>query len=69
MRTQFIDPAKGKISRFLKENHVVFVWSAVDMSSIPHGVINHRLSDNPKAKLVIQKERKFSIDELTGMKK
>lgn len=38
----------------------------MDISGVPHGVINHRLIVNPITKAVNQNKRKFSADKLTG---
>ena len=46
---------RTKLAQFLKENLDVFAWSHEDMPDISPKVIRHKLSVDPKMKLVQQK--------------
>ncbi|KAM2264619.1 hypothetical protein ACFXTI_040759 [Malus domestica] len=53
---------------FLQENTEIFAWSYEDMLGISPDIICHRLSINPKTKLVRQKRRSYDAERYEAMK-
>ncbi|QHO34492.1 Transposon Ty3-G Gag-Pol polyprotein [Arachis hypogaea] len=53
---------KRRLIELLKENKDLFTFTPVDMPKIDPTVISHRLAMDPKAKPIIQRRKKMSLD-------
>ena len=62
------DPLKKQLVSFLKEYHDVIAWTHNDMPDIDPWVVVHRLSTNPKMKLVLQKRRSLNAKRSLAVK-
>ncbi|KAM1294540.1 hypothetical protein ACFX2H_014451 [Malus domestica] len=66
--TTLSPPIRLALITFLQENTEVFAWSYEDMPSISPDIICHRLSIDPKTKLVRQKRRSYDAERYKTMK-
>ncbi|KAM1269147.1 hypothetical protein ACFX2H_001334 [Malus domestica] len=66
--TTLSPPIQLSLISFLQENTEVFAWSYEDMLDISPDIICHRLSIDPKTKLVIQKRRSYDAERYDAMK-
>ncbi|KAM2090853.1 hypothetical protein ACFX1T_029414 [Malus domestica] len=66
--TTLSPPIRLALISFLQENTEVFVWSYEDMLGISPDIICHRLSNDPKTKLVRQKRRSYDTEQYEAMK-
>ncbi|KAM1185305.1 hypothetical protein ACFX2G_014930 [Malus domestica] len=66
--TTLSPPIRLALITFLQENTEVFAWSYEDMPSISPDIICHRLSIDPKTKLVRQKRRSYDAKRYKTMK-
>ena len=57
---------KGLLTRFLRHNRDVFVWTKADMGGIDPAIITHKLNTNPSFKPVKQKRRNFAKSHQRG---
>ena len=62
------EPLKGRLTKFLQENHDVFAWTAADMPGIDPSLITHKLNMDPKRKTVKQKKRSFAPERQEAIK-
>ena len=66
--TTLSPPIQLALISFLQENTEVFAWSYEDKSGISPDIICHRLSIDPKTKLVRQKRRSYDAERYKAMK-
>ncbi|KAM1464572.1 hypothetical protein ACFXTO_044204 [Malus domestica] len=66
--TTLSPPIRLALISFLQENTEVFAWSYEDIPGISPDIICHRLSIDPKTKLVIQKRRSYNAEQYEAMK-
>ncbi|KAM2154245.1 hypothetical protein ACFX1Q_046093 [Malus domestica] len=66
--TTLSPPIQLALISFLQENTKVFAWSYEDMPGISPDIICHRLSIDPKTKLVRQKRRSYDAEWYEAMK-
>ncbi|KAM1625002.1 hypothetical protein ACFX2K_023133 [Malus domestica] len=66
--TTLSPPIRLALISFLQENTEVFAWSYEDMPGICPDIIYHRLSIDPKTKLVRQKQRSYDAERYEVMK-